>query len=72
MRSHASIYCRNRNGLSDIYALKLKDSGLKKRVPFIIWAAGPTGCGKSRLAHEIAAWFKTDPWISGDNLKWFD
>lgn len=73
MRNHASVYCRNRNGLQDIYTLKFKDLGIKKRTPFILWLAGETGCGKSRLAHLIATWFpNTEPFISGDNLKWWD
>lgn len=47
------IYCRHRNGLRDIFALR-KKLNLQKKPPFVIWISGPTGCGKSREAHEIA------------------
>ena len=57
MRQKPSTYCRNRNGLMDIYELKYRDLGVNKRIPFILWLAGETGCGKSRMAHSIATWF---------------
>lgn len=39
-----------------------------KRRPYVLWLAGPTGCGKTRLATSI----DPDYWLSNQDLKWFD
>ena len=53
MRNEASIYCRHNRGLADLYKLKYRDHQVKVP-PFVIWLAGPTGCGKTKLANELA------------------
>lgn len=35
----------------------------------IIWAKGPTGCGKTRLAVALGG---DDFWINNGTLRWFD
>lgn len=37
--------------------------------PEVVYIYGPTGTGKSHLAHSLA---KTDPWISLHNGRWFE
>ena len=59
------MYCRYRQGLKDIYDRKRQQEG--KIVPTIHWLAGPTGCGKTRLAFGTGE----DVWMSSV-LPWFD
>jgi len=69
IREHNSIYCRNRNGVKDIYELKYRDTAVKV-VPTVVYLAGPTGCCKTRTAVELAEKLfpGEKPWISGINL----
>lgn len=60
------LYCKYRNGIRDIF-LFTKESQ-KKVKPYVIWLAGETGCGKTRLATSI----NEDFWISSKKLDWFD
>jgi adenylylsulfate kinase-like enzyme len=48
MDENPETYCRYRNGLIDIFNRKLKN--LPKNKPFVVWLAGPTGCGKTLMA----------------------
>ena len=49
------------------------DSQNKPKVkPFVIWFAGPTGCGKTRTAYEEAI-ARGTVWISpASKMEWFD
>lgn len=38
--------------------------------PYVIWLWGPTGCGKTRLAYELAA--GGDIYVKSDCSRWFD
>jgi len=78
MEQYPYIYCRFRNGLLDIFYKKQQKSAIKLP-PIVIWISGPTGCGKSKEAHEIAIMYATrkgrpneKPWTSYDTLQWFD
>lgn len=63
---YPDVYCRYRNGLRDIFALKREASG--KPVPKVIWMCGPTGVGKSKFAYTLS-----DDCYEGDcSMKWFD
>lgn len=71
-------YCRNRNGIRDYFA-KMKKQTQTKIPPIVIWLCGKTGCGKSRLAEELAMAYAQlkghigeKPWRNFDSLKWFD
>lgn len=65
MDAEPEMYSKYRQGLKDIFDRKRQQAG--KVPPTIHWLAGPTNCGKTRLATE------SDPdfWISS-NLPWFD
>lgn len=65
MDENPEMYCRFRQGLKDIYDRKRQQQG--KIVPTIHWLAGPTGCGKTRLAFGTGE----DVWMSSV-LPWFD
>lgn len=58
MRSNASMYSRCSRGVQDLYRLKYLDHpdlmpfpDLREKI--VIWIAGATGCGKSKLAEDI-------------------
>ena len=54
MEKHISLYCRYKNGIEALYKLRDKKANEKKIVPFVIWLAGFTECGKTKIAMEIA------------------
>jgi len=69
MNAHPEIYCRNRNGLKDIYLQKANET--PKVPPVVYWFHGPTGSGKTRKAIEIGE-AAGSYWISNRDLQWFD
>lgn len=40
--------------------------------PLIMWFYGPTGCGKTYYAWEIAKMYGFTTWCSAKNLQWFE
>lgn len=70
MGAEPELYCRFRNGLRDIYAARAVYA--QKPVPTVLWFYGPTGTGKSKLAHELCAASPDGFWIAPLNLDWFD
>lgn len=40
--------------------------------PWNVWLHGPTGCGKTRLAYEMAKAAGGDVYVKNDCSKWFD
>jgi len=66
---HPDLYCRYRQGLKDIFNY-MRDA-MPKNIPRVIWLCGPTGCGKTRQAVEMAD-NPEDLWMSGKNLEFFD
>ena len=74
MEKNISLYCRYKNGIEALYKLRDKRANEKKIVPFVIWLAGFTECGKTKIAMEIANWVDPSklPFMTSDNLKWFD
>lgn len=51
MEQHPETYCRNRNGLKDLYELKNRKNRLYKP-PEVYWIYGRTGTGKTKMAFE--------------------
>ena len=50
MEKNISLYCRYKNGIEALYKLRDKRANEKKIVPFVIWLAGFTECGKTKIA----------------------
>lgn len=58
------------NGLSKLRTLLDKP---QQRDIYVYWISGPTGTGKSKLAHELgSSVYGSDYWCSGPDLQWFD
>lgn len=50
IEDHSELYVRYRNGIKDIFNMKIKAHNGPREV---IWIYGPSGSGKSRMAREI-------------------
>lgn len=66
MMTHSSAYCRHRNGLRDIAAEITRQKASKWRTVEVIFHTGPTGCGKTRAAMEVATYK-----IQADQTDWW-
>ena len=49
--TNMETFCRYRSGIERIYGFIKEEK--KKPVPYVIWLAGPTACGKTRYAWEL-------------------
>jgi hypothetical protein len=67
MREEPGIYCRNKNGLADIFADKTQQKGFK--IKNVVWIYGKTGTGKTMYAMNQCG---DDCWKSNKTLEWFD
>ena len=68
--SNPELYCRYWHGLTNLY--EMKRSGARDGKPYVIWLAGPTGCGKTRWVVDLfpdgEVWISSDlPWCDGYN-----
>ena len=52
MTEEPELYCKYRNGIKDIYALKSKNEKRYYEPVEVIWSYGETGTGKTRAAFE--------------------
>jgi len=66
MLENPKLYCQYRNGLKDIAAKVASDNIPKFRNVEVILIAGPTGCGKTRVAMEEATYK-----IQASQLQWW-
>lgn len=56
------------SGFAKTFDLRRQAEGGKTK-PYVVWLAGPTGCGKTFTAFDEC---KERPWVSSSDLKWFD
>ena len=69
--SFRSTFVRHHRRASKRY-LDLTAKISQKVKPFVIWFAGPTGCGKTRTAYEEAI-ARGTVWLSpASKMEWFD
>lgn len=69
----APTVVRYYKGLNVLRSLKALPRN-SKSPPKVFWIHGPTGVGKTRLAHKLCARVNdgVSPWISSKTLDWFD